>query len=273
MLMHSCIMFMQEVEQAIGQAMMEAGLGPDAGHLDYAAFMRLLSSDLADSSRSINKFASMKAGGVLHGADTTSLSDLLKQACSSTIIGRRRTGCTGALDDGAGGSVGEAALSDMVAAELAGAAAAGGGGSIALSDAYARAMAGRSGGGGGRAAGAAVGADACGPSEMVRNAMRPVAEDGAAAAAAAPASSAQAAQTCEPEVEMGRGGPPGGGGRGVRGGFEGWDDGDARPKAAAPERLVRPGDKGPKLRARMSSDDRVLKPPPQNLESLLLQPQ
>eukprot|EP00892_Ulva_mutabilis_P009020 jgi/Ulvmu1/6490/UM003_0123.1 len=250
-----------EVEQAIGQAMVEAGLPPDAVHLDYPAFMRLLSSDLADSSRSIHKFASMKVGAILPDGDTTSLSELLKQACSTSLIGRRRTSYgldEGAGGCGAGGGAAGAAGGDLrgaVAAELAAAGSGGGarahtaGAPLDMSDAYARAVAG---------------------GEFTRGVLRPVAEDAAAAPVAA------AGRRYEPEVEMGRGGPPGGGGRGgrgVRGSFEGWEDGDAKPKALAPERLVRPGDKGPKLRARMSSDDRAPKAPPHTLESLMLQPQ
>jgi hypothetical protein len=54
----------QEIEGAIEQAMVEAGLPPDSESLDFQAFMRMLNADMnanaAGASQSIQRFASMR---------------------------------------------------------------------------------------------------------------------------------------------------------------------------------------------------------------------
>lgn len=92
---------MQEIESAIEQAMVEAGLSPDAQSLNFQAFLRMLNADMStDTTRKIQKFESMRTSTIRADGSSASLSGLLRDtmrdACTSCSI-RRRTGTSGPL--------------------------------------------------------------------------------------------------------------------------------------------------------------------------------
>jgi hypothetical protein len=84
----------QEVESAVRQAMMDAGLPPDAPVLDFTAFLTLLLSDLPDedaprdsgtASCSLQTFASMAPQRSAASGEHVSLSCVLRRACSTHL--------------------------------------------------------------------------------------------------------------------------------------------------------------------------------------------
>jgi hypothetical protein len=85
----------QEIEGAIEQAMVEAGLPPDSESLDFQAFMRMLNADMnanaAGASQSIQRFASMRQRTTCDRSSSLSgvLRDTMIDACNSCSLRRR----------------------------------------------------------------------------------------------------------------------------------------------------------------------------------------
>ena len=99
------MMALQEVEAAVAQAIREAGLPATADSLDHAAFLRLLTADMApmEESHSMTKFPSMAQQDPWA---VPSFSGMLKRACSTTL--RRRSSTYGAAEGpSAGGAAAE----------------------------------------------------------------------------------------------------------------------------------------------------------------------
>lgn len=98
---------MQEIDEAVNQAVADAGLPPDADSLDYTAFLRLLNADMTPAqSHSMTKFPSMAhmPPHVLPSpaAAAPSFSGMLKRACSTTLRRRSMTGVRAASLDPVG---------------------------------------------------------------------------------------------------------------------------------------------------------------------------
>lgn len=87
---------MQEIEEAVNQAIKEAGLPPTADSLDYTAFMRLLMADMSPSlsPHTMTKFPSMAQADPW---SVPSFSGMLKRACSTTLRRRSSTNMSRAL--------------------------------------------------------------------------------------------------------------------------------------------------------------------------------
>lgn len=78
---------MQEVDEAVAQAIAEAGLPPTADSLDQEAFLRLLQTDMSPTTpHPLTKFPSMAQSDPWA---VPSFSGMLKRACSTTL--RRRS--------------------------------------------------------------------------------------------------------------------------------------------------------------------------------------
>lgn len=81
---------MKEIDEAVSQAISEAGLPPDADSLDHEAFLQLVTADNSPSAaHSMTKFPSMAQQDPWA---VPSFSGMLKRACSTTL---RRYSCSG----------------------------------------------------------------------------------------------------------------------------------------------------------------------------------
>eukprot|EP00892_Ulva_mutabilis_P009021 jgi/Ulvmu1/6491/UM003_0124.1 len=81
-----------DIEEAVNQAIADAGLPATADSLDYEAFLRLLTADISPraSSHSMTKFPSMAQHDPW---SVPSFSGMLKRACSTTLRRRSSTSC------------------------------------------------------------------------------------------------------------------------------------------------------------------------------------